>query len=176
MVRIAAPAALTNSSRRSLSHAQFVDDVDGGLDMLDRRGRQDAVPKIEHMSVAARGTAQDVLDTTLDFMEGGVERDRIEVPLDGAIMPDHGPSLIEVNAPIHPDDISARFTHLPQDRGRTGAKMDHGHAFALQSGKNQLHMRFDVFRIITGRKTADPAIEELNGLSSGPDLPPADSR
>ena len=77
-----------------------------------------------------------------------------------------------MNPPVDPDDIAARFSHLPQNRRGAGAEMNHRHAFPLESFKNQLDMRHHIFGIVAGRETADPTIEQLNRLSAGLDLPP----
>ncbi len=51
------------------------------------------------------------------------------------------PGLIEMDAPVDPDNIPARFSHLTQHRRSTRAEMNHRHAFPLQPLKDQLDMR-----------------------------------
>ena len=48
---------------------EFMNHVGRRLNMLDGRGRQDAMAQIEDMSVAAGGAAQNIFDAALDFME-----------------------------------------------------------------------------------------------------------
>ena len=92
---------------------EFMNHVDRRLNMLDRCGRQDAMAQIEDMSVTAAGTTQNVFDASLDFMERGIQRDGVEVALDGAIIADHRPGLIEMDPPINADHVPTRLTHLP---------------------------------------------------------------
>ena len=80
--------------------------------MLDRRRRQNAVAQIENMSIAASSPAQNVFHPAFNFMERRIQYDRIQVPLYGAIVTDHGPCLIEMDAPINANDIASGFPHL----------------------------------------------------------------
>jgi hypothetical protein len=89
-----------------------VDHVDGGFDMLDRRRRQNAVAQVENMSIAAGSPVQDIFHPAFNFMERAIQCDRIQVPLHGAIVTDHGPCLIEMDAPINADDIASSLPHL----------------------------------------------------------------
>jgi hypothetical protein len=65
---------------------EFMNHVDRRLNMLDGGGRQDAMAQIEDMSVAGGGTAQYIFNAALNFMEGGIQSDRIEVALDGTVI------------------------------------------------------------------------------------------
>src|SRR5690349_8957224 len=137
--------------------------VDRRLNMFDRRCRQDAMAQIEDVSIAITGTTQNILHSAFDFMERSIEGDRVEVPLHGAIIADHCPGLIEMNPPIHADHIPTRLAHLPQYGCCPGAKMNQGHAFPHESLEDQLHVRLHIFGVVAGRKTPDPAVEELDG-------------
>ena len=69
------------------------------------------------------------------------------------------PSLIEMDAPVNPDDIAARVSHLTKHRRGARAEMNHRHDFPLQPLKNQLNMRQYIFDIVTDRKAAHPTVE-----------------
>ncbi len=86
-------------------------------------------------------------------------------------VPSSRPRLIEMDAPVDPDHVPARFPHLAKHRRGARAKMNHRNAFSLQSLKNQLDVRQDIFGIIADRETAHPTIEQLNRLRTGLDLP-----
>ena len=55
--------------------------------------------------------------------------------LHSAIVPHHGPGLIEGNAPIDADHIATCLTHRPEDGGRPGAEMNERHPFMLEAVK-----------------------------------------
>src|SRR5215471_10450850 len=145
--------------------------VDRCLNMLDRGRRQDTVTKIEDVSVATISTTQNIFDASFDFMQRGIEGDWVKVALDRAIIADHRPGLIEVNPPVYTDHVSTGFAHLAQNGRRPSAKVNHGHAFPLEAVKDQLYVRLHIFGIVAGRETADPAVEELDGLRARTDLP-----
>ena len=109
-------------------------------------------------------------------MERRKQHERVQVALHRAIMPDHGPGLVQVNPPVDPDDIATCLAHLPKNGRRAGAEMNHRHAFPLEPIENPLDVRHHIFGIVTGRETADPTIEELNRLSTRLDLSPEISR
>ena len=75
--------------------------------MFDGSGRQDAMAQIENMPIAAAGTAQDVFNAAFDLMERRIQRHRVEIPLPGSIMPDHGPGFVEMDSPVDADHIAA---------------------------------------------------------------------
>src|SRR5437016_1579778 len=82
------------------------------------------------------------------------------------------PGLIEMDAPVHPDDIAPRLSHLTKHRRGARAEMNHRHAFPPQPLKNQLDMRQYIFDIVADREAAHPTVEQLNRLCAGLDLPP----
>src|SRR5436190_148742 len=82
------------------------------------------------------------------------------------------PGFIEMDAPVHPDDIAARLSHLTKHRRGARAEMNHRHAFPLQPLKNQLDMRQYIFDIVADREATHPTVEQLNCLRAGSDLPP----
>ena len=73
-----------------------------------------------------------------------------------------------MDAPVDPDDIAARFSHLTQHRRGAGAEMNHRHAFPFQSLKNQLDMRQYIFDIVADREATHPTVEQLDGLRARP--------
>src|SRR5512138_3505331 len=101
--------------------------------MANRRRRQDPVAKIENVSIAAGRPTEDIFHSAFNLMEWSIQGDRIQVPLHGAIVTDHSPRLIQMNAPIDSDHIASCFPHLAQQGGGAGAEMDQWHALPLQS-------------------------------------------
>jgi len=51
-------------------------------------------------------------------MQRSEKHERIQIALHGAVMPDHGPSFIQMDPPVEADDVPAGFAHLPENGGR----------------------------------------------------------
>ena len=56
-------------------------------------------------------TTQDIVDTFLHFRDGSEQRNRIQISLQGSIVTDGLPAVIERDSPIQADHISASLTH-----------------------------------------------------------------
>ena len=101
---------------RSPPRNERVDDVDQGADVVDGGLRQDPVTEVEDMARTAPGLRQDSPGLALDFLERSEQDDRIEIPLDGDVMTEPLPGLIELDPPIEADDRAAGVALKLQQR------------------------------------------------------------
>src|ERR1700691_1900499 len=73
----------------------FADKFYDGLDVFDRRSRDDAVTEVENVAGPAGGLVENLMDTDEDEVGLGEERDGIEIALYCARVVEGAPCLIE---------------------------------------------------------------------------------
>src|SRR5205823_13757797 len=97
------------------SAAQFVDIVDQGKHMIDRSLGQYAVAQIEDMSGATACLFENSVYALADVRQVGEEHGRVEIPLHAhapaRALVEPGPSLVQLDLGIEPDDVAARLAH-----------------------------------------------------------------
>ena len=94
------------------------------LHVLDRRGRQDAVPEIEDVTRPAADAREDVVGLLEHPRRRAEQQRRIEIALDAAVGADARPRLVDRDAPVGADDVAARLAQLFEDRRRAGAEVN----------------------------------------------------
>ena len=94
--------------------AQLVHRFDHGDDMFHRGLGQNTMAQIENMTGPGAGAAQDFSDAVFDFFRRCIERDWIEISLDGDIIADGLPGFVKINAPVEPDHRSAGGANVLQ--------------------------------------------------------------
>ena len=98
------------------------------LHVLNGRMLQDPVSEIEDMTGSAVGPTQNIEHAGLELREGRKEGDGIEIPLNSDVLPEQGPTIIERDAPVQADHITARLFHQRQKGRCIRPKMDDWHA------------------------------------------------
>src|SRR6187399_2495236 len=109
-----------------LSERSLVNVSSDRLDMFQRRWREDAVAEIEDVTRASAGPGQHVVYRREDPIDRSKQQRRIEVALDGAIVSDSLPCLVERRTPVGADHVAAGLSHLRQDRPGSDAEVNRG--------------------------------------------------
>src|SRR5712691_4137196 len=116
----------------------LMDCINEGQDIVNRCGRQDPMPQVKNVAWPATCLLQNALHTLTHIGPVSKEHGRIEIPL-YAYLTQTLPGMVQLNAEIHPDDITPRRAHEFQQRPGARTKVDHRHA-RRQVGKHGLRM------------------------------------
>src|SRR5918993_4247035 len=111
--------------------AELMHHIDNGFDVLHRCVLQDAMTQIEDMTGASLGAAHNILHAFFDLRPRRKEQSRVEIALDGDIMPEEFPAIVQRDAPIEPDHVSAGALHKRQESRGVGPKVDHGYVLGF---------------------------------------------
>lgn len=127
------------------------------------------MPQIKNVSGPTGGLIEDLSRAAAEFVAWGEEGQWIEVALDGAVMADAIPALVEADAPVETDHVTTRGGHVGEEFGIAGAEVNGGDA-GSELGEHLLDVRLHVADVVVGTKAADPTVEKLNGLRTCGDL------
>src|SRR5258708_14137685 len=94
------------------------------LNVLERCGREDAVPEVEDVPGPSAGAREHFVGGCEDALERAEQQRRIEVALDAAVGADALPRLVERRAPVGADDVAARVAPLAENRAGADAEMN----------------------------------------------------
>ena len=101
--------------------------------MVDRRFRQHAVTEVEDVARSPRGAVEDVVDLEAEFTPRREQGRGVEIPLNGALVADRLPGLVEGTPPVHTDHVAACARDLVDVVGRAHAEVDHRHTDVFQT-------------------------------------------
>ena len=85
-------------------------------------------------------------------------------------MADIVPGLVDVDTPVDADDITARGMKFAEKAASTGAEMNDRDAAGADTFDQCARIGLNIADVIFGAERAHPAVEDLNGASSGADL------
>ena len=102
-----------------------------------------------------------------DAFERPEQPGRIEVALNGAVVPDPLPRVVQRDAPVGADDVAARLANLAQDRARADAEMDRRHVVGRERVEDAAGVGQDELAVVAGIQRADPRVEHLDGVDAG---------
>src|SRR5947209_19916241 len=94
------------------------------------------------------------------------QQHRIEVSLDCAFVVQRLPALIYTDSPAPTHTLSSGFFHRGQQCRRGRSKVDDGYTGSLEPLHQIASMRQDVTAVVLNAQAADPAIENLEGISA----------
>ena len=81
--------------------------------------------QVEDVPLTSTGSVEDVCRPFPDNRQRRHEGDRIQVSLNSSLLAtDPGPGIVQICAPVSPDDISSPFAHEGQQIRRTCPKVD----------------------------------------------------
>jgi hypothetical protein len=72
---------------------------------------EDAMTEIKDMTGPSFGTAQNLVNTPFDLGQRRKEQGWIEIALHGYIVTQQRPTIVQAEAPIEPDHVSAGALH-----------------------------------------------------------------
>ena len=90
-----------------LSAAQLMHRIDQCDGVLDRGLLDDAVAQVEDVAGAAAGLIEDLLGAAADFFGSAEQHERVEVALNGPVVADRLPGVIEPHASVDADHRAA---------------------------------------------------------------------
>ena len=96
------------------------------LDIFDRCLGENAVAEVEDVPRPTSGTSEHVVGAFEHPIDRTQKECRVKVALDGAVVPDFVPRLVERDPPVGADDISPSLGHRVEQRGGAGAEVDDG--------------------------------------------------
>ncbi len=140
------------------------------LNVLQRGVGQYAVAEIEDVSRTPGGAAQHVVRGAEHAFHRREQQRRIEVPLDGAVVADHGPGLVEPLAPVHANHVPAGVLHVRQDRAGPDPEVNRRDTGVRERVENLLRVGQRELAVVGARQLSDPGIENLHGLHARLDL------
>ena len=79
------------------------------LHVLNGCARKNAMSEVEDVAGPAAGTLQDLVGACQEPLDGREEQGGIKIALDGAIVPDSIPGIVQSNSPVCPDDVAAGY-------------------------------------------------------------------
>src|SRR5436305_10689877 len=149
----------------SLPPAEFVHGLDESDDVLDRSLRQYAVAEVEDVAGAVRRPVENDFGAAAYDVGRGEECDRVEVAHDGNFA-EPRPCVVEPHAPVEADNVAARLLHQLKKSGSARAEVYDGDA-GLDALDDLARVRQDVFAVVVVAQSADPRVEDLDGLRAG---------
>ena len=81
--------------------------IDQGDHVVDGRRRQNSVAKVENVAWPARRKIQELLHLFTHLRDRSEKDLRIEIPLNGPIVTDHSPGLVERPAMVDAANVAA---------------------------------------------------------------------
>ena len=109
------------------------------------------------------GASQDVAGPLLNVGRLGQQDGGIQVALDRDVLADQAPGDVEIHAPVHADDVAARFAHVRQQVGGAGAEVDDGRP-RRQPLEQGPHVRLDERR--DSRRALNTPTQESNSWTA----------
>src|SRR5204862_1235762 len=88
------------------------------LHMFEWSVGKDPVSQIEDVACSATRAPKDVVRGAEEAVAGTEEQRGIEVPLNGARVPDDRPGFVERLPPVDADDVAAGVREIRENRGR----------------------------------------------------------
>ena len=126
-----------------------MDGVDEGDGVIDGGSGEDAVAEVEYVTGSGGGLIENAFGSLADLARAGEEGDRVDVALNGHVVAETGPHVVQFDAPIETDDVGAGVTHLFQQRGGVCTKIDDGHV-GLNHSDQSLDVSEDELVVISG--------------------------
>ena len=143
--------------------------VDQCNHILHRGLLQHAVAEVEDMAGPAAGLIENLLRATADFARIGKKYGGIEIALDGAIVADRAPGVVQSHPPIDADHRAAGLAQQRQEGRIAGGEMHQRHARRKALG-DRARVRQHIAAVIVRTEATYPAIEKLHRLGAGGDL------
>src|SRR5205085_3728472 len=129
---------------------------------------QDAVAEVEDVAGAIRRLVENRFRAPADDFRIGEEGDGVEVALDGHVA-EARPGFVQTDAPVEADHVAARLLHEFQQPGGARAEVYDGDA-GRDVSDYVARVRQDVLAVVVLAQSADPGVEDLDGLRAGLDL------
>jgi len=146
---------------------EFADHPDDGLHILDRRGGDDAMAKVEDVAGTSGGGTQNGFDAFLNDIERRKECDGVEVALDCVAVADGTPAFVEGLPPVEADDIGTGGSHGAEEAGGFDAEVNHWDAESLHGAHEALGSFKRVLVVVGEGERTDPAVEDLDDIGAG---------
>jgi len=119
------------------------------------------VPEGEDVPHRTRA-AEDVRHPLVDLLRRKEERQRIEVALERHVRPDECAGLVDLDAPVAPDDVRARPAQQRQVRRHGGSEDDDRNPLRLQRLHHPRQVREGEGLEVARAQLAAPAVEDLH--------------
>lgn len=139
--------------------------IDQGPHMVDGSLGQNSVTKVEDVTGTPAGLGEDTTGLPLDLGQFREQDHRIEVPLHGDFRAKPPPGSIEIDPPVESNHRAAGVALQFKKRSRVGAKVNRRRG-GVELGEQSSHVRLDEASIILGTEGPDPAIKDLDNLST----------
>ena len=150
-----------------LLEAEFADHAHYGLDILYRRGGDNAVAKVEDVAGATVGRAKNLFDSEFKDFKGREEGDGIEISLHRVVVARGAPAFVERLTPVEADDVCAGGSHFCEQAAGFDSEVDDGNAHGLDGTYKTLGGFKGVFPVVGKAEGTDPAIEDLDDVRAG---------
>ena len=121
---------------------------------------EDAVPEVEDVSGPASSRVQDRRHAFFNLLRRPKQRRRIQVPLDPHLVAEPFPGLVEVDAPIDPDNITAGCLHEVKDTRVSRGEVD-SRGLCRERVQDPLAVGEDELLVVVGGEAAGPAVKKL---------------
>ena len=89
---------------------------------------EDAVAEVEDVAGAVGGLIEDLFSAAANGLFVGEEDERVEIALNSFCLADDFPGIVEADAPVDTDYLSAGFGEKRQEGGVAGGEVDDGNA------------------------------------------------
>src|SRR5215472_10380791 len=173
IVRCGEPGDATANNDYLDRHRLFMkiaDNLDNSLDILYRRFGQDSMTEIHDVPGPGTSTAQQVGHFGSQLGQRSKQRDRIEVALYGRTVADIHPGLVNVDAPVYTDYVTARGVQLAKETARPCSKVDDRHTGGSNPFNQSPGVGLNVADIVLRTQGSYPAVEDLHRPSAATHL------
>ena len=149
-----------------------MDHLDHGQHVLHWSFWQHAMAEVENVARPPLGLLQDALHPFRETIPWTEQQCRIEVALNGDIVPNSPPGVIQLHAPINADYVPPGFAHQLQQRCRPGPEVNHRNTQGAGLFQQRAGSRENIAAVIIRGEATHPTIEDLQGRGSGIHLTP----
>ncbi len=110
--------------------------VDHAAQRVGIRVGHDAPAKVENVTGKALGVTEDVADLGVKHLGRGEQGGRVQISLHGLVRADDRRCPAQWRAPVHADDVGARFGHGAQQMPCAHPEMDPRHVEISEAGED----------------------------------------
>ena len=146
-----------------------MDRINQGNGIFDGGLREYAMSEVEYMARPAGHLIEHEFCLFANLLRIGQQHRRVEVALNGPVIADRLPGVIESDPPVNSDHGGPRVGQQRQQCRISSRKIDDRN-IGWQAGNDLLNEWMDKLVIIFKTQTPGPRVEQLNALGAGFDL------
>ncbi len=121
------------------------------------------MPEIDNMPGASAGSLQQISDFLPEFRKRSKQGERVQIALNGRAVIHLRPSGIDVDTPIHADDITPGLSNFAQESTGARSKVDYRNVESANAFDKRRRMRLNIPHVVPRAQRSHPTVEDLYG-------------